>query len=342
MSHRPILVTGGAGYIGSHTMVALSEAGYQPIIVDDFRNANRNVLKGLHNLLDMEPTCYEVDVTDEKALQQVFTQVQPVGVIHFAANKAVGESVADPLMYYHNNLMGLIAVAKQCLQHNVHHLVFSSSCTVYGEPKGNHAVDESTPIGEPASPYGRTKIIGEQILRDVHHAHPQLGILNLRYFNPVGAHPSGEIGEFPIGKPNNLLPFITQTAAGKWSELTVFGGDYNTPDGTCVRDYIHVCDLAEAHVKALQLLEREGPLYDAINIGTGQGTSVLDMITAFEELTGHELNWKMGDRRPGDVPMIYAKVEKAHEKLHWHTKRTVEDALADAWNWEQKLMEHEK
>ncbi len=342
MSHGSILVTGGAGYIGSHTVVALIEAGYTPIIVDDFRNANRRVLSGIESITGEKVAVFETDVTDKEALEILFNKTKPEGIIHFAAYKAVGESVHEPLKYYQNNLIGLLNLLELSLENQIKSFVFSSSCTVYGEPVGHFEVDESCAIGQPASPYGQTKVMGEQIINDVCRAYPTFNALNLRYFNPIGAHPSAVIGEFPLGRPTNLLPYITQTAIGKLEQLTVYGGDYDTSDGTCLRDYIHVCDLAEAHVKGLKFLEQQVGGVEAVNVGTGRATSVLEMIHLFEEISGNELNWTMGERRKGDVPMISAKVGKANELLQWSTSYSVEDAIAHAWEWENKLAQIEK
>lgn len=336
-----ILITGGAGYIGSHTVVELVKAGYHPIIVDDFRNSKKSVINGLTELIGESPIYYEIDVCDKSALEELFERYNFKGIIHFAAYKAVGESVAEPLKYYHNNILGLVTICELALKYNVHNFVFSSSCTVYGEPKGLKEVSESTPKSEPNSPYGNTKFIGEQILSDVQKSNKDFKIINLRYFNPVGAHPSSLIGEFPIGKPNNLLPFVTQTAIGKQDSLLVFGNDYSTKDGTCIRDYIHVCDLAEAHVKAIHFLEnKNGECLEAVNIGTGQGTSILEVIHLFEKIAGLKLNWQFADRRNGDVIEIYANAEKANHLLNWKSQFTVADAINDAWNWEKKLVEH--
>jgi UDP-glucose 4-epimerase len=330
-----VLVTGGAGYIGSHTVVSLVENGYTPIILDDFRNANRIVLDGLTKILGFLPEIIEVDVCDDNALRAIFQKYSFEGIIHFAAYKAVGESVQNPLKYYQNNLSGLINILNKMLEFGVKNLVFSSSCTVYGEPKEIKEVMEDSPKSLPSSPYGYTKWIGEQIIEDTFLAHPELCLINLRYFNPVGAHKSSFIGEFPLGRPNNLLPFITQTATGKQDFLTVFGNDYPTRDGTCIRDYIHVMDLAEAHVKALGFLgdHKKGCL-EAVNIGTGKGTSVLEIISCFEEVSKCKLNWSYGPRREGDVVEIFANCDKASNLLGWKSKRSINDAVVDAWNWE--------
>ncbi|MEY3126227.1 MAG: UDP-glucose 4-epimerase GalE [Bacteroidota bacterium] len=335
-----VLVTGGAGYIGSHTVVALVENGYTPIILDDFRNANRIVLDGLTKILSFLPEIIEVDVCDDKALRIIFQKYSFEGIIHFAAYKAVGESVQNPLKYYQNNLAGLINILNKMLEFGIKNLVFSSSCTVYGEPKEIKEVSEDSQKNLPSSPYGYTKWIGEQIMEDTFLAHPELCLINLRYFNPVGAHKSSFIGEFPLGKPSNLLPFVTQTAVGKQDILTVFGNDYPTRDGTCIRDYIHVMDLAEAHVKALAFLEdhKKGCL-EAVNIGTGKGTSVLEVISCFEEVSKCKLNWSFGPKREGDVVEIFANCDKASNLLGWKSKLSINDAVIDAWKWELFLSE---
>ena len=335
-----VLVTGGAGYIGSHTVVALVENGYTPIILDDFRNANRIVVDGLTKILGFLPEIIEVDVCDDNALRAIFQKYSFEGIIHFAAYKAVGESVQNPLKYYQNNLSGLINVLNKMLEFGIKNLVFSSSCTVYGEPKKIKEVSEDSPKNLPSSPYGYTKWIGEQIMEDTFLAHPELCLINLRYFNPVGAHKSSFIGEFPLGKPSNLLPFVTQTAIGKQDFLTVFGNDYPTRDGTCIRDYIHVMDLAEAHVKALAFLEghKKGCL-EAVNIGTGKGTSVLEIISCFEEVSKCKLNWSFGPKREGDVVEIFANCDKASNLLGWKSKLSINDAVIDAWKWELFLSE---
>jgi UDP-glucose 4-epimerase len=339
--NKTILITGGAGYIGSHTVLELINAGYTPVIVDDFRNANRIVVSGLTKILGFEPIIHEVDVCNKASMELLFEKYAFAGIIHFAAYKAVGESVAEPLKYYRNNIEGLVTICELALKHEVNNFVFSSSCTVYGEPKGQKEVSENTPKSEPSSPYGNTKLIGEQILIDLQRVNMQFKVINLRYFNPVGAHPSSFIGEFPIGKPNNLFPFVTQTAIGKQDCLTVFGNDYPTIDGTCVRDYIHVCDLANAHVKAIHFLEnKQEECLEAINIGTGKGTSILQVIDRFKACTGLELNWKIGPRRAGDVAEIYANAQKSQDLLNWKPIYSIDDAIVHAWNWEKKLMEN--
>jgi len=335
-----ILVTGGAGYIGSHTVVSLVENGYTPIILDDFRNANRVVIDGLTKILGKTPGIIESDVCDDEALRTIFHKYKFEGVIHFAAHKAVGESVLEPLKYYQNNLQGLVNVLSKMIAFNVQNFVFSSSCTVYGEPKGIKEMTEESPKNLPNSPYGWTKWIGEQIIEDTFRANPQLKMMNLRYFNPVGAHKSLLIGEFPLGKPNNLLPYITQTAIRKLEKLTVFGNDYPTTDGTCIRDYIHVVDLAAAHVKAISFLESQTGCLETINVGTGKGSSVLEIIQAFEKETGQKLNWAFGPRREGDVTEIFANATKAKNVLGWQANLTIKDAVIDAWNWEKKMAEN--
>lgn len=333
-----ILVTGGAGFIGSHTVVALKAAGYRPVIVDNFSNSEKRILTGLEEILGEKVTCYEADCNDSVRMAEIFQKEDIQGVIHFAAYKAVGESMSEPLKYYRNNLLSIIVLLEEMLKAGVKCGIFSSSCTVYGNPD-LLPVTENTPVQPAMSVYGNTKSIGEEIFRDVVSAGNPLKIIALRYFNPVGAHPSGKIGELPVGVPNNLIPFVTQTAAGLRPELTVFGDDYDTPDGSCIRDYIHVMDLAEAHVAALNRLFRlEMPVhYDVINVGTGQGNSVLEIVKTFEKVSGQPLKYKIGKRRPGDIPSIYADVAKSVNTLQWTCKRSLEESLADAWRWQQNL-----
>ena len=335
-----ILVTGGAGYIGSHTVVELAQAGYEPIIIDDFSNSKESVLAGLRDILGREVKCHDIDCGNADALRQVFEQEGDIqGVIHFAAFKAVGESVQKPLAYFQNNvgsLLTLIAVMKEV---GVENLVFSSSCTVYGVPD-QLPVTEATPTKPASSPYGRTKQMCEDIVHDVAGAsdNKQRTIL-LRYFNPIGAHPSAKIGELPLGVPNNLVPFITQTAAGMRDKLTIFGDTYDTPDGTNIRDYIHVVDLAQAHITAVQrLLDRKASeAVETFNIGTGHGNSVLEVVKTFEEASGQKLNYIIGPPRPGDVPAIYADATKAAEVLGFKTTTSLRDSLASAWKWQETL-----
>lgn len=333
-----ILVTGGAGFIGSHTVIALVEAGFEPVIVDDFSNSERTVLDGIQTILGREVTFYDADCNDSDAMNRILTAEPITGVIHFAAFKAVGESVQQPLKYYRNNLGSAMLLLDLMCQHKVHNLVFSSSCTVYGQPE-QLPVTEETPRLPAQSPYGNTKAVCEDIIRDTAYAVAPLKAIALRYFNPIGAHPSAEIGELPRGVPGNLVPFLTQTAAGKRESLTVFGDDYATSDGTCVRDFIHVMDLAEAHVKALQLLNQtnEDASYDVFNIGTGQGVSVLELIKTFEEVNSVKLNYHIGPRREGDIEQIYADVSKANRDLGWTARRSLAESLTDAWRWQQQL-----
>jgi UDP-glucose 4-epimerase len=335
---KNILVTGGAGYIGSHTVVELISNGYTPIIVDDFRNSNPSIIEGIEKITNQKQVIYRIDICNKEALKVVFQENKIAGIIHFAAYKAVGESVAFPLKYYTNNLVSLTNILECMLDYSVNQLVFSSSCTVYGEPDGIKEVSESSQKAKPSSPYGNSKLISEKIIEDTFVANPHLKTVCLRYFNPVGAHPSGNIGELPNGKPNNLLPFVTQTAMGKHDKLMVFGKDYPTKDGTCIRDYIHVVDLAKAHVKAISFLDNhEKGLNEAINIGTGKGTSVLEIIQKFEEISNQKLNWEFGKRRAGDVVEIFANARKSMELLNWRAELTVDDAIQDAWNWENSL-----
>jgi UDP-glucose 4-epimerase len=334
-----ILVTGGLGFIGSHTVVALSEAKYEPIIIDNLSNSEKFILERLEQITGKAIAFYEGDCCDFGLLENIFSAQKIEGIIHFAAYKAVGESVAEPLKYYENNLLSLITLLKIMQKFSVSNLVFSSSCTVYGEAE-NLPVKEDAPILPAASPYGNTKQIGEEIIRDVAHAGASIKAIALRYFNPIGSHPSGLIGELPRGIPNNLVPFITQTAAGLRQELKIFGNDYPTPDGTCIRDYIHVCDLAEAHVQALAYLQKqETPFYDFVNVGTGKGNSVLEVVNTFQEVTGKKLPYTIAPRRKGDVVAIYADAQKAEKTLQWKAKRSLADALRDAWRWQMSLIE---
>lgn len=331
-----IIVTGGAGYIGSHTVVELIEAGYEPIVIDDFRNSKSWIIDRIESITGKNVIFYPVDCTDEQAVLEIFQKhKEATGVIHFAAYKAVGESVQDPVMYYRNNIGTTCAVLDAMKKTGMQHLVFSSSCTVYGQPE-TIEVTEETPIQNAMSPYGDTKIISERIIRYAHESGQPVKAALLRYFNPIGAHPSGKIGELPEGVPNNLVPYITQTAIGKRPQLVVFGKDYNTPDGTNIRDYIHVVDLAKAHVKAIEwLVKQKTPGSTAINLGTGKGTSVLEIIDTFETVNGLLLNFKIGPRRAGDVEQIYANADKARKLLKWKCTYTIADALKHAWAWEE-------
>ncbi len=335
---RKVIVTGGAGYIGSHTVVELANAGYTPVIVDDLRNSHRDVLKGLAELLGHVPAFHSVDCLHLERLHEVFKVEGEVhGVIHFAAYKAVGESVAEPLKYYENNIGSLLNVLRVMQWRGVRDLVFSSSCTVYGQPE-QVPVDEQAPDTRTASPYGYTKVVGEHLLRDAAVADGTLRVALLRYFNPVGAHASGRIGELPIGVPNNLVPFVCQVAAGLRKQLVVHGNDYATPDGTCVRDYIHVVDLAQAHVRSLAWLkEQAGGACEAFNLGTGKGASVLDVVRTFEEANGIAIPHVYGPRRQGDIEAIWAEASKSERMLGWKCRLGLREALRDAWNWQSSL-----
>ncbi|TDK43603.1 UDP-glucose 4-epimerase GalE [Algoriphagus formosus] len=334
---KKILITGGAGYIGSHTAVELINSGFEPIIIDDFSNSQEKVLDRLEEITGKAITCYQGDCADRSLLDQVAKDHQLSGVIHFAAFKAVGESTELPLKYYRNNLVSLIEIMEFMRDHQIQDLVFSSSCTVYGQPDVL-PVTEATPRKDAESPYGNTKKVCEDMLVDFVKSKPGIRVISLRYFNPVGAHPSGKIGELPQGKPNNLVPFVTQTAAGIREKLTVFGDDYDTPDGSCVRDFIHVMDLADAHVKALAYLdEKENNFYDVFNVGTGKGDTVLQVIKTFEEVTDVKLNYEIGPRRPGDVVKIWADTQKINEVLGWYPKYSLADSMRDSWNWQKGL-----
>lgn len=333
-----ILVTGGAGYIGSHTVVELINNGFTPVILDNFCNSTLDVVKGVEQIVKAKVLVRNVDVCNLDSTRAVFNEFDFEGIIHFAAFKAVGESVSEPNKYYRNNVVGLLNILDLTKEFNVQNLVFSSSCTVYGNPQGSKVVSESTDLQDANSPYGNTKRIGERIISDFIKSDVKLKVLNLRYFNPVGAHKSVLIGELPTGKPNNLLPVVTQSAIGKLGPITVFGNDYSTVDGTCVRDYVHVVDVADAHVKGIEwLMGQDDSLEEHINIGTGKGTSVLEIINTFEQISNEKLNWDFGPRRTGDVEEIFADASKAQEVLKWQAKKTVKDAVTDAWNWELKL-----
>ncbi|MBM3918664.1 MAG: UDP-glucose 4-epimerase GalE [Sphingomonadales bacterium] len=334
-----ILVTGGSGYIGSHTVVALLEAGYEVVSIDDHSRSHDFIMDRIKQITGTEVVNHRINLVDRATLEDFFCNEHTgiTGVIHFAAYKAVGESVANPLLYFENNLVGQINLMRCVDQYNIPHFVFSSSCTVYGNPE-SLPVTESSPLLEPESPYGRTKLIGEAFLRDWVLVCPTR-VAALRYFNPVGAHPSALIGEFSRGVPENLLPYITQTAAGIRERLTIYGRDYPTRDGTCVRDYLHVCDVALAHVAALKHLERhtDAPPFDVFNLGSGVGQTVLEMVQAFEEVTGTPLTYTFGERRTGDVVAVYADNRKAREQLGWSTLYSLQDMLRTAWAWEQAL-----
>lgn len=336
---KTILVTGGTGFIGSHTVIQLLEQGYTPVIIDTYENSDSKSLDRIEKISGVKPAFYEVSCQDTKQVIEICQRHQVDGIIHFAAYKAVGESVEDPLKYYDNNIGGLISILRVAESCSIANFVFSSSCTVYGDVSLPHGVDENQAISKAFSPYGNTKVIGEQIIADFQKANPQIKVCLLRYFNPIGAHPSGLNGELPIGVPNNLLPYITQTALGIREELTVFGNNYATKDGTCVRDYIHVCDLADAHILALNYLDKqEQSSIEYFNVGTGNGTTVLEMIAVFENLMGKPLNWKFGERRSGDVESIYANPAKIQNTLQWKARYTVKDAIEHAWKWEKQRM----
>lgn len=331
-----ILVTGGAGFIGSHTAVELVEAGYEPIIADDFSNSDVAMIDRIEQIADQKISWYQVDCCNKAQLEEVFQQHPDLkGVIHFAAFKSVPESVSRPEAYYYNNISSLTNLCQLMNTYKVRQLVFSSSCTVYGTPD-TASVDETAPVREASNPYGHTKQLGESILEGVCKFNTDLKVVLLRYFNPIGAHPSALIGELPKGVPNNLVPYITQTAAGWRGQLTIFGTDYNTPDGTCIRDFIHVVDLAKAHVKALEW-EQTSRNIETFNIGTGRGFSVKELVDAFVEETGQQLPIKYGERRVGDVPAIFADVKKANSILGWKAERTIKEAMAHAWEWQKKL-----
>lgn len=334
---KKVLVTGGLGYIGSHTVVALQEAGFEVLVIDDLSNAELEVVERIEKITGILPHFEQIDLREKKSVTDFFDRNKMDGIIHFAASKAVGESVENPLLYYENNLNTLIYLLQGCDSHKITNFIFSSSCTVYGEPD-KLPISEDAPIKLALSPYGNTKQISEEIIFDTCAA-SALQSISLRYFNPIGAHESAEIGELPKGIPQNLVPFITQTAAGLRDELSVFGDDYPTKDGSCIRDYIHVVDLANAHVVALQRLFSEENLlnYEVFNLGTGKGNSVLEVVHAFEKVTGEKLNYKIVGRRHGDVVSVYADTTKANEILGWKTQRTMEEALASAWKWEKKL-----
>jgi len=334
-----ILVSGGLGYIGSHTVVALSEAGYEVVVVDNLSNTRIEVLDGIESIIGRRPTFYQLDLRNELQVVELFDKEPSIeGVIHFAASKAVGESVENPLLYYENNLSAFIYLLKQLADKPKAHLIFSSSCTVYGQADVM-PITEDAPIKVAESPYGNTKQIGEEILKDTVKVSSGFSAIALRYFNPIGAHDSAKIGELPLGVPQNLVPFITQTAAGIRKELAVFGNDYPTPDGTCIRDYIHVVDLAEAHVAALTRLVKGESIsdYEVFNLGTGKGSSVLEVIESFEKVSGSKLPYRIADRREGDVIQAFADTEKANSILGWKSKYSLDDALASAWAWERKL-----
>jgi UDP-glucose 4-epimerase len=330
-----ILVTGGLGFIGSHTVISLFEAGFEPIIVDNLSNSNIYVLDGIEAVIGHRPEIHVFDILDHVKLDELFKIHNISAIIHFAAFKAVGESVQFPIKYYKNNVSGLVTLLEVMEKNEIRNIVFSSSCTVYGEPD-IIPVSENNKLKPAESPYGATKQMGEIILKDnAHWCQSQC----LRYFNPIGAHPSSKIGELPLGIPNNLIPFLTQSVSGLRDELTVYGNDYNTPDGTCIRDYIHVVDLADAHVHSVKRLLQHQQLtaFEIFNIGTGTGSSVLEVINTFEKVNGISVPHKIGERRSGDVVKVWANTEKVNTVLGWVAKKNLEDMLKDAWNWQKSL-----
>jgi UDP-glucose 4-epimerase len=335
---KTIIVTGGCGYIGSHTIVDLIENGYQVISIDNNSRSSSAILEGVKKITGVTVKNYKVDLCNFEETHAIFLENDNIhGIIHFAAYKAVGESVEQPLNYYHNNINALINILRCADEFNVSNFVFSSSCTVYGSPDVAQ-VTENTPIQKAASPYGYTKQIGEEMIQHTLSSIVDMKAVLLRYFNPVGSHPSIEIGETPLGRPQNLVPGITQTAIGILPQLNVWGNDYNTKDGTCVRDYIHVSDIAHAHTLAIQFLEKntEDQSCEIFNLGSGDGITVMEAITAFEKVSNTKLNYKIAERRPGDVEAIYANNEKAKAILGWHTKYNLDDMMRTAWEWEQK------
>lgn len=335
-SSAHILVTGGCGFIGSHTTLALLESGYEVIVLDTLENSAPFILERVEEISGKKPVFIQGDCRDKELLRQIFSDHPITGVIHFAAYKAVGESVEQPLRYFDNNVGSLLSLLEIMQEFSVQNFVFSSSCTVYGNTS-DVPVHESSPLGEAYSPYGYTKQVGEHMIQYHGVAHPEWKSVILRYFNPIGAHPSGLIGELPIGVPANLIPFLTQTVAGLRDKLKVYGSDYDTPDGTCIRDYIHVCDLADAHVKALQSMSKQKSPVEVINLGTGKGNSVLEVIHAFEEATGEKVPYQMTSRRAGDIPVMFAAIDKAEKVLNWKCKYDLKDALQHAWEWQKNI-----
>lgn len=339
---QTILVTGGTGFIGSHTTVELQQAGYDVVIVDNLSNSNAEVVDGIEQITGIRPAFEKVDCCDKQALEAVFAKYKDIkGIIHFAASKAVGESVEKPLLYYRNNTVSLLNLLELMPVYGVKGFIFSSSCTVYGQPTKEHLpVTEDAPIQEACSPYGNTKQINEEIIRDYIHSGAPIKSIILRYFNPIGAHPSALIGELPNGVPNNLIPFVTQTAMGIRQELKIFGNDYDTPDGTCIRDYIYVVDLAKAHVKAMQrVLDMDTEPIEYFNVGTGRGVSTYEVVDKFEKATGVKVNWSYAPRREGDIEKVWANPDKANNVLGWKSETSLEDTLRSAWNWQLKLRE---
>ena len=340
MPEKRILVTGGLGFIGSHTVVALQQEGFEVVIIDDLSNSRPEVLDGITAITGVKPEFVQLDLKQKDKLSDFFNTHPIDGIIHFAASKAVGESVEKPLLYYENNISTLIFLLQEMQKHQVKHFIFSSSCTVYGQAD-ELPITENAPIKPAESPYGNTKQIGEEILRDTAKV-ADINAIALRYFNPIGAHESALIGELPLGIPQNLIPFVTQTAAGIRAQLSVFGDDYPTPDGTAIRNYIHVVDLAKAHVAALnRLLKGENKAkFETFNVGTGTGSSVLEVIRAFEKVSGKKLNYKIVGRREGDITAAYADTRLANKELGWKAEHSLEDALRSAWKWQIKQTEN--
>ena len=337
--NKKILVTGGLGFIGSHTVVALQERGFEVVIIDNLSNSSLDVLSGITRITRISPEFENLDLRDKNSVADFFRRHSDIqGVIHFAASKAVGESVENPLLYYENNLSTLIYLLQNLKEKEQPKFIFSSSCTVYGQAD-ELPITENAPVKKAESPYGNTKQIGEEIIADTCKVSKNLKAISLRYFNPIGAHPSGLIGELPIGTPQNLVPFITQTAIGQREQLSVFGDDYPTPDGTCIRDYIHVVDLAKAHVVALERLlnEEQDGNYEVFNLGTGKGNSVLEVIRSFEMVSGEKLAYRIVDRREGDVIAAYADTQKANDVLRWKAGSSLDEALKSAWNWQKAV-----
>lgn len=340
---QTILVTGGTGFIGSHTTVELQQAGYNVVIIDNLSNSNTDVLDGIEQITGIRPAFEKVDCCNKAALEQVFTKYADIkGIIHFAASKAVGESVEKPLMYYRNNIDSLLNLLELMPQFGVKGIIFSSSCTVYGQPSKEYLpVTEDAPIQKALSPYGNTKQINEEIIQDYIHSGANVKSIILRYFNPIGAHPSALIGELPNGVPMNLIPFVTQTAMGIRNELRIFGNDYDTSDGTCIRDYIYVVDLAKAHVKAMaRVLDMDTEPIEIFNVGTGRGVTTYEVVEKFEKATGVKVNWTYAPRREGDIEKVWANPDKANNVLGWKAEANLEDVLKTAWDWQVKLREN--
>ncbi len=334
-----ILVTGGLGFIGSHTVVELQNEGFEVVVVDNLSNSTEEVLEGIEAITGKQPIFEEIDLRERSAVADFFNRHKDIeGVIHFAASKAVGESVENPLLYYENNLGVLVYLLQELTARETAKLIFSSSCTVYGQAD-KMPITEDAPVKPAESPYGNTKQVGEEIIVDTCRVNPQLSAIALRYFNPIGAHPTAHIGELPIGVPQNLVPYITQTGVGLREQLSVFGDDYPTPDGTAIRDYIHVVDVARAHVAAVQrlLVGLNEENFEVFNLGTGKGSSVLEVIQSFERVSGEKLNYRIAPRRPGDVVQAYADTTRANEILGWQAKSTLDDAMKSAWEWERKI-----